>query len=105
MNEGPGLLGTFLGVLAALAFVLVLAWAVLRLLRRWQDRAPAADADGQLRFVRALALGPRERAVLIETRGERLLLGVTAGGISLLARWAVAPGAMAAPEDAGGDAT
>lgn len=72
--------------LLALAAVLVLAWGVLWLLRgrlgggggRRQDDAEA------LRFVRALPLGPRERVVLVEHRGERWLLGVTAGGISVL---------------------
>jgi flagellar protein FliO/FliZ len=40
-----------------------------------------------LHFVRALPVGTRERVVLLDHAGERWMLGVTAGGISLLARW------------------
>lgn len=74
---------------AALAFVLALAWALLRAWRRLQGlggRSPGADAE-VLRFVRALPVGSRERVVLLEHAGERWMLGVTPGGISLLARW------------------
>jgi flagellar protein FliO/FliZ len=39
-----------------------------------------------LRFVRALPVGPRERVVVVQYRGEEWVLGVTAGGISLLGR-------------------
>ena len=72
----------------ALAFVLLLAWGLIRGWRRLQDLGgrglPEADA---LRFVRALPVGSRERVVLMDHAGERWMLGVTAGGISLLARW------------------
>ena len=74
---------------AALAFVLLLAWVLIRGWRRLQNlggRSPASDGDA-LRFVRALPVGARERVVLMDHGGERWMLGVTAGGISLLARW------------------
>lgn len=85
----------FLVMIAALAGVLALAWASLRLLRgRFAGGgSPArggAAADEALRFVRALPVGPKERVVLMDHRGERWMLGVTAGGISLLARWPLA---------------
>ncbi len=73
---------------AALAFVLLLAWGLIRGWRRLQTfggRSPADDT-GALRFVRALPVGSRERVVLLDHGGERWMLGVTAGGISLLAR-------------------
>ncbi|MGM9482119.1 FliO/MopB family protein [Roseateles sp. NT4] len=73
----------------ALAFVLLLAWVLIRGWRRLQTlggRSPANDGDA-LRFVRALPVGARERVVLLDHAGERWMLGVTAGGISLLARW------------------
>ena len=83
----------------ALAFVLLLAWLLIRGWRRLQDLAgPKAGADDALRFVRALPVGSRERVVLLDHAGERWMLGVTAGGISLLARW---PHAAPPP---GGDA-
>lgn len=73
----------------ALAFVLLLAWVLIRGWRRLQNvggRSAANDTDA-LRFVRALPVGARERVVLLDHAGERWMLGVTAGGISLLARW------------------
>lgn len=73
-----------LGTLVALAFVLALAFGALRLLRQWQNRAPGIGADVGLRFVRALPVGPRERVVIVEIEGERVLIGVTAGSITLL---------------------
>lgn len=84
-------LSSILSVVLALAFVLGLAWGVIWLLRRMQDRQlGVAEGDGDnrpLRFLRALPLGQRERIVLVEAGDETLLLGITAGGISLLARW------------------
>ncbi|HEY8881043.1 MAG TPA: flagellar biosynthetic protein FliO [Roseateles sp.] len=74
---------------AALAFVLLLAWVLIRGWRRLQTlggRGMADDGEA-LRFVRALPVGSRERVVLLDHAGERWMLGVTAGGISLLARW------------------
>ncbi len=80
------------GTLLALAAVLALAWATLRLLRGRIGGARAAGGadDDALRFVRALPLGTRERVVLMEHRGERWMLGVSAGGISVLGRWPAA---------------
>lgn len=82
------------GTLVALAFVLALAWGALKLLRRWQDRTNGlggSSASGPaLRFVRALPIGPRERVVVIEVDGERMLIGVSAASVTLLAR--LAPG-------------
>ena len=80
----------FLGMLAALAAVIALAWLTLRAVRgRLGGSAGSggAGASEALRFVRALPLGPKERVVLMDHRGERWMLGVTVGGISLLARW------------------
>ena len=85
-----GFVQQFITMLVALAGVLALAWGGLHLLRgRLAGRAPRGGAtdDEALRFVRALPVGPKERVVLLDHRGERWMLGVTAGGISLLARW------------------
>ena len=82
----------FARMLAALALVLALAWIALRLLRgRLAGSAsralPGSAGSDALRFVRALPVGTKERVVLVEHRGERWLLGVTAGGISTIAHW------------------
>jgi len=81
-----------LSMLAALGCVLAIAWVVLRLLRgRLGGSASggrsASDADA-LRFVRTLQVGPRERVVVVEHRGERFMLGVATGGVQLLHRFA-----------------
>lgn len=85
--------GTFflslLAVVLALAVVLGLAWGCLRLVRLWNDRFQRSGEgnDQPIRFLRAMAVGQRERVALIEVRGDVMLVGVTGGNISLLARW------------------
>lgn len=80
---------SLLAVVLALVLVLALAWASIKLLRRWQDRFQQGieDAGQPIRFLRAMPLGQSERVVLIEAQGEVLLVGVTPGGISLLRSW------------------
>lgn len=84
-------LSSILAVVLALGLVLGLAWGAIWLLKKLQDRqlgiSGAPDDRDDIRFLRALPLGQRERVTLVQIGGERLLLGVTAGGISLLARW------------------
>jgi len=89
---------SFASMLLALAVVLALAWVVLKALRsRMQPRGPSGSAsDDALRFVRALPVGTKERVVIVEHRGARWMLGVTAGGISTIAHWPDASAAAAA---------
>ena len=77
---------SIVSMLIALGIVLALAWVSLRLIKRMQHGRTAKDDNEVLRFVRALPLGPRERVVVLHYRGEEWVLGVTAGGISLLGR-------------------
>jgi flagellar protein FliO/FliZ len=95
-----GLLGTVI----ALAVVLGLAWLTLRGLRQWQDRGTGGrggEADHQLRFIRALPVGQRERLMLVEARGEIMLIGISAGSVSLLRNWGdIAPADLSADPDA-----
>jgi flagellar protein FliO/FliZ len=83
---------SFASMLVALAVVLALAWIVLRVLRaRMQPRGAGGGAgDDMLRFVRALPVGAKERVVIVEHRGARWMLGVSAGGISTIAHWPAA---------------
>lgn len=82
---------SLLAIVLALVVVLGLAWGVIWLLRKLQDRQLQQDFEGgaglTMRFIRALPLGPRERLVLVEVGGEQLLVGVTGGFITLIARW------------------
>lgn len=79
---------SFASMLLALAVVIAIAWFALRLLRdRLQPRTAADGSDESLRFLRALPVGAKERVVIVEHRGERWMLGVTAGGINTIAHW------------------
>jgi len=79
---------SFASMLLALVIVLGLAYVVLRVMRaRMQPRAQGIGSDDVLRFVRALPVGAKERVVIVEHRGARWMLGVTAGGINTIAHW------------------
>jgi flagellar protein FliO/FliZ len=84
-------ISSILAVVIALAFVLGLAWGTIWLLKKFQDRqmgvTNGGDDEKPIRFLRSMPLGQRERVALIEVRGETMLVGVTTGSITLLARW------------------
>jgi flagellar biosynthetic protein FliO len=94
MNALSALLD-LLTVAIALAIVLALAFFSLKLLKRAQTGRPGASDE--IRYVRALPVGPRERLTLVEYRDEILLLGVTAGQIAVIDR---RPRPVAEPADA-----
>ena len=93
---------SFASMVLALAVVLALAWVLLRVLRSRLQRGAGTRSgdDDTLRFVRALSVGAKERVVIVEHRGERWMLGVTAGGISTIAHWRAGE---ASPSSSGGD--
>ncbi len=100
---------SFASMLLALVIVIGIAWLALRFLRdRLQPRAKPGTVghDDAVRFVRALPVGAKERVVIVEHRGARWMLGVTAGGISTIAHWppaaATAAGAAAVPPPVAG---
>jgi len=85
-------LSGLVGMIVALAIVLGLAWICLKALRTWQDRGMGVrdgEPERQLRFVRALAVGQRERLMLVEAEGELMLIGVATGSVRLLRNWGV----------------
>jgi flagellar protein FliO/FliZ len=89
---------SFLSMIVALAVVLALAWVMLRFMRSRMHGGSVSTSSGTddaLRFVRALPVGTKERIVIVEHRGARWMLGVSAGGISTIAHW---------PQDAGDQA-
>ena len=61
------------------AVIVIGAW----LLRR-SPLGAFARANGPLKIVATLPLGPKERLILVETGGSRLLLGVAPAGIFTL---------------------
>lgn len=84
-------LSSILAIILSLAFVIGLAWGGLYLLRKFQDGSfgkLGGQMDGRdLRFIRALPIGPRERLVMVEIDGDEMLLGVTAHSITQLREW------------------
>ena len=93
-----------LGVLVALVIVLGLAWLSLRFLARMQaGGSGAGGGPAPLRYLRAMPVGARERVVVVAYHEEELLLGVTAGGITLLDRRPLSPEAALPPPTVAAD--
>jgi flagellar protein FliO/FliZ len=90
----PSLTPLLMGLLLVLALIGAAAW----LLRR-AGLAQPASASG-LRVVAQMALGPRERLVIIEVADRRWLLGVSAAGITRLGT--MPPGSEAGVPPPGG---
>jgi flagellar protein FliO/FliZ len=66
------------GLILVIAFILVLAWLV----RRFTNLPMAGK--GAIRVLGGVALGSRERAVLLAVGGTRLLIGVAPGRVQTL---------------------
>ncbi len=78
LPSSSSLLGVALSLVFVLALVLFLAWLArrTRILGVWQG--------GPMQIRATLALGHRERLVLVEVDGRRLLLGVTQEQVRML---------------------
>ncbi|XOV88302.1 MAG: flagellar biosynthetic protein FliO [Pseudomonadota bacterium] len=72
--------GLLLQMLVALVVVVGLIYALGWLLKRLQ--AGAATQSGSIRMLGGLSVGARERVVLLELDGKRILLGVTSTSVS-----------------------
>lgn len=67
-------------VLAVVFAMLALWWLV----RRY---AVARGSSGPMRVSQALAVGPRERVVLVDAGDKHLVVGVTPAAVTLLTQW------------------
>lgn len=76
-----GLLQTSLALMFVLAIIAALAW----LLRR-SMHGQLLQQRASLKVIANLAVGSREKVVIVETEQSRLVLGVTAHHITLLER-------------------
>lgn len=77
----PDMAGGLVQMLLGLAVVVGLLLGSLWLIKRLS--APGGAARG-MKIVGALAVGPRERIVLVEVADKVLVLGITAAGINTL---------------------
>lgn len=89
--------------LLMLLLVLALIPLVLWTLKRLQNFQPPGGGPRALEVAAQLALGARERVVLVRVPGKLLVLGVTAQQVSLLAE--ADPAALPAAPAATGGAT
>lgn len=74
----PGLGSAVVALVGVLALIVGLAWLLKRL------PGSGLRSNEQLRVVASLAMGQRERLMVVEVGGQQLLLGVTAHGIANL---------------------
>lgn len=83
--DGSGGLASLVSVLGALLLLAGGAFFLLKGAKPFPGAQRNAAAS-PIKMVRSVAVGQRERVTLISYRGEVFMLGVTAGGISLIAR-------------------
>ncbi|MBO9829661.1 flagellar biosynthetic protein FliO [Xanthomonas sp. A2111] len=76
--SAPSLVGAVFALLLVLGLILGMAWVLKRL-----PGSGFRPAQG-LRVVASLAVGAKERVVVVEVNGEQLLLGVSPGGVRTL---------------------
>ena len=79
----PSVSGGMLQAVIGLAVVLLLIWGAARIMRRLQPHM--GGRPGPLRLLASLAVGQRERVVLIEVGDHWLVAGVAAGSVNALA--------------------
>jgi flagellar protein FliO/FliZ len=91
-----------LRVLLALALVLAAVFGAAALLRRLRLLGGGGAAD--LQILGQVALGARERAVLLRAGGQQFLVGVAPGNVRLLSALAEPVAGAAAPADGPGAA-
>jgi len=87
--EVPGMVGSLVKMLAALALVVGVLLLFLFAQRRGFGLLPGVK-EGGIRIVESRALGGRKFLCLVQVRGRELLLGVTNDRIELLERLGVA---------------
>ena len=82
----PELWATLLKSMAMLSIVLGLLVGALLLMRRFFYGKTGTAGRGVIRTIASSYVAPKERIVLIEVLGEKLLLGVTPHAINCLAK-------------------
>lgn len=78
VSTGQNVLTTFV----ALLLVIVVIFLLAKLLKRMQSSSMGSKS--KLNIIGQLALGPKERIVVIDINGEQIVVGVTSSQITLL---------------------
>ncbi len=69
---------TLLLTMIALVVVMVAAWLILRAIA---SMGKLKNLNGRIKVTESVAVGPKERIVLVDFEGQSLLIGVSAGGL------------------------
>ncbi|NUO72388.1 MAG: flagellar biosynthetic protein FliO [Frateuria sp.] len=95
VDVGGELLRVLLSLAAVIALIFVAGWTSRRL------QARSLPGGRRIRCVETFAVGARERVVLLDADGKRLLIGVGQGGLRTLHVYeGAAPADAAPPQDA-----
>ena len=87
-------------MLASLVLVFGLMGGLLWLLRRMQHKLQtSAGGQRQLRLVETLSVGPRQKIVLMEVDGQRLVVGVSPQQMQALGQWPAAGQPVVTPNE------
>ncbi|WP_420467975.1 flagellar biosynthetic protein FliO [Panacagrimonas sp.] len=78
MENAAALLQMVLSLAAVVAMILGLAWMTRRM------QGMRAIANSELRVRSTLAVGLKERVVIVEAQGQQFLIGVAPGQVSIL---------------------
>lgn len=78
MTSAPGLTGIIINLAIVLGAIVALAMVVRR------AGIIKTDAGGALRVHASLALGPKERLMIVDADGHRVLIGASAQGLTAL---------------------
>ena len=81
VTSGGGIIQIAISLLFVLAAIFVVGWVMRR------TRVAPRSRDGHLKVLDEVALGHKERAVVLEADGTRLVLGVGEGRVALLHRY------------------
>lgn len=81
-SNAPDIGSNLLQLLFGFVFIIGLLFATLWLLKKIS--VPRSGSGNLVRVVSAAPVGPRERVVLVDVGGKRLVLGVAPGHVALL---------------------
>nr|WP_240954110.1 flagellar biosynthetic protein FliO [Solimonas marina] len=98
LPHGPSPTAGIASTLGSLAVVIGLILALAWLARRLQTLRGARG--GLLQVTGGVAVGNKERVVIVQIAGEHFLVGVAPGQVSLLHRFEGAPGGVTLPAEA-----
>jgi flagellar protein FliO/FliZ len=91
VTSGGGALQIALSLIIVLVTIFVVAWVAKRM------RVTPSSRAGLVKVVDEVGIGPKERAVIIDAEGTRLVIGVGEGRVVLLHRYAAPPGTENTP--------